>query len=243
MTEKAKNPFRLEIENLIEVEDLPGLLKKTGELHGHHCSYSAYGVVAGLYGITKMGITNTGMEEIVAIVETNNCFADGIQMVTGCSFGNNSLIYRDYGKTAVTLISKRDGKAIRLVLDPEFEDSREQEYPEAFELFHKLVARREQGTPDDFARLMELFAQMSFEELNVPVEKMFRIEEVHVEIPAFAPIFDSVKCAKCGESVMKTRVVEKDGQPYCIPCADESFFELNGSGMSYRGRKGDVAPS
>jgi formylmethanofuran dehydrogenase subunit E len=243
MTEKAKNPFRLEIENLIEVGDLPGLLKKTGELHGHHCSYSAYGVIAGLYGITKMGITNTGMEETVAIVETNNCFADGIQMVTGCSFGNNALIYRDYGKTAVTLISKRDGKAIRLVLDPEFEDSREQEYPEAFELFHKLVARREQGTPDDFARLMELFAQMSFEELKVPVEKMFRIEEVHVEIPAFAPIFDSVKCAKCGESVMKTRVVEKGGQPYCIPCAGESFFELNGSGMLYRGRKGDVAPS
>lgn len=234
MNGKPKNRFRLEIENLIESNDLLGLLEKTGELHGHHCSYSAYGVVAGLYGIKKMGITNTGMEEIVAIVETNNCFADGIQMVTGCSLGNNALIYRDYGKTAVTFIRRRDGKAIRLVLAPEFEDSREQQYPEAIELFNRLVARREQGSPDDFARLMELFDQMSVAELTVPVEEMFRIEEVDIEIPAFAPIFESIKCVKCGENVMKTRVVEKDGQPHCIPCVNEAFFELNGSGILYR---------
>jgi formylmethanofuran dehydrogenase subunit E len=28
---------------------------------------------------------NTGMEELVAIVECNNCFVDGIQVVTGCT--------------------------------------------------------------------------------------------------------------------------------------------------------------
>ena len=57
------------------------------------------------------------MEELIAIVETNNCFSDGVQVVTGCTFGNNGLIYKDLGKTAVT-VAKRDGTAIRIVLDP-----------------------------------------------------------------------------------------------------------------------------
>jgi formylmethanofuran dehydrogenase subunit E len=117
------NPFRTEIERLIKDEDLDSLLRKAGELHGHWCNYLAYGVKAGCYGIKQMGITNTGMEEIIAIVETNNCFSDGIQMVTGCSFGNNSLVYRDLGKTAVT-ITRRDGQALRIALDPDLGESR-----------------------------------------------------------------------------------------------------------------------
>ena len=232
----AKNKFRLEIEGMIESDSLSGLLKKAGELHGHHCNYLAYGIIAGLYGIKKLGITNTGMEEIIAIVETNNCFADGVQMVTGCSFGNNALIYRDYGKTSVT-ISKRDGQAIRLVLNPEFEDSREKEYPEAYEMFNKLVARRERGNPEDYARLMISFAEISAKELNVPAEKMFWIKQEKIEIPSFAPIFESVKCAKCGENVMISKAIKRDGEYYCIPCLNEEFFELNGNGIALR--KGD----
>ncbi|MGC9367657.1 MAG: FmdE family protein [bacterium] len=225
-----KNKFRMEIEQMIDNDDLPGLLKKGGELHGHYCNYLAYGVIAGLYGIKKLKVENTGMEEIIAIVETNNCFADGVQMVTGCSFANNALIYRDYGKTAVT-ITKRDGQATRLVLNPDYEDSREEEYPEAYQLFDKLVVKREPGTPEEYGRFMESFAQMSVEALNVPVNKIFNIFDLKIEIPAYAPIFDTVKCEVCGENLMKTRAVEKDGKFKCIPCSNSSFYELNGSGI------------
>jgi formylmethanofuran dehydrogenase subunit E len=228
-----KNRFRMDIEGMIERNDLEGLLKKAGELHGHFCNYLAYGVIAGLYAIKKLGITNTGMEEIIAIVETNNCFSDGVQMITGCSFGNNALIYRDYGKTAVT-VTKRDGQAVRLVLDPEFEDSREVEYPEAYELFDKLVVKRIQGTAEEFARFMGLFAEMSTREISVPAEKVFRIKEEKIELPAFAPIFDSVKCETCGENVMKSRAIEKDGSYHCIPCSKAEHFEMNGSGIMKR---------
>jgi formylmethanofuran dehydrogenase subunit E len=228
-----KNTFRTEIEEMIDRNDLPGLLKKAGELHGHFCNYLAYGVIGGLYAIKKLGVTNTGMEEIIAIVETNNCFSDGIQMITGCSFGNNALIYRDYGKTAAT-ISRRDGQAIRLVLNPEFEDSREEEYPEAYELFDKLVVKREEGSPEEFGRFMGLFAEMSVRELNVPAEKAFLIKEEKIELPAFAPIFDSVKCEVCGENVMKSRAVERDGKYRCIACSKDEHFELNGSGIMQR---------
>jgi formylmethanofuran dehydrogenase subunit E len=182
------NPFRSEIESLIKEGGLNGLLRKAGELHGHWCNYLTYGVKAGYYAIKEMGVTNTGMEEIIAIVETNNCFSDGVQIVTGCSFGNNSLIYRDWGKTAVT-VSRRDGQAIRIALDPAFEDSRGREYPRAYELFYKIVARREHAEPEEYAEMMQLFSEMSANELSVPFDKMFRITKMTIDIPEYAPIF------------------------------------------------------
>ena len=223
--------LRKQIESLIEKDDLYELLKKSGELHGHYCNFLAYGVIAGWHSFKALDIkNNTGMEEIIAIIETNNCFSDGIQMVTGCTFGNNALIYRDYGKTAVT-ISKRNGKAIRLVLNPFFEDSREKEYPDTYSLFYKLVANREQGSPREYEEMMRLFYEMSVYELKVPVNEMFNIQEITLNIPEYAPIFETVKCSQCGENVMKSRIIKDNGENLCIPCAKAGYFELNGSGI------------
>ena len=225
-----KNEVRQDIEKMVETDDLEGLLKKAGELHGHYCSHLVYGVKAGHHALQFLGSGNIGMEEVITIIETNNCFSDGIQMVTGCTFGNNALIYRDYGKTAAT-VSKRDGKAVRLVLKPSFQESRGNVYPEAMEIFDKLVVQRQEGTPEDYEKMSRLWTDMAFKELTVPIEEMFKIEELHIDIPEFAPMFDSVKCESCGENVMKTRIVEKADKSLCIPCANAGYLELNGSGM------------
>jgi formylmethanofuran dehydrogenase subunit E len=63
--------------------------------------------------VRELGVKSTDMEEVVAIVETNSCFANSVQMVMGCSLGNNALIYLDYGKMAFTL-AKRTGEGIRI---------------------------------------------------------------------------------------------------------------------------------
>ena len=230
--EKGKgNPIRGEIEKLIEAGNLRDLLYKAGELHGHLCSHLAYGVKAGYIAMRELGVKSRGMEEIVAIIETNNCFSDGVQMVTGCSFGNNALVYRDFGKTAVT-VAKRDGTAIRIALNPNFEGSREKEYPEAHELFDKIVAKREKATPEEHKRLMQLFAEMSITELNKQTDELFIIKRLEIVVPEYAPIFDSVKCSICGENVMKTRAVTENGESLCIPCSNRGYFQMDGSGIS-----------
>ena len=63
----------------------------TGALHGHFCPFLAIGVKAAARAVKELGISSTGMEEVVAIVETNNCFSDGVQFVTGCSLGTTLL--------------------------------------------------------------------------------------------------------------------------------------------------------
>ena len=222
--------YREDIEELLKKGDLRGLLKKTGELHGHFCSHSALGVKAAYLAMREFEIVNTGMEEIVAIVETNNCFSDGIQMVTGCSFGNNSLIYTDYGKTAVT-VAKRDGTAIRIALNPIFEESRAERYPEANALFEKLVVRREEPTPEESARLMQLSEEIAVELLDCNDSELFIIERKTITLPEYAPIFASVKCSLCGENVMETRVRMRDGKPICIPCAGDEHYAMKGDGI------------
>jgi len=229
-----RNPLRNEIQRLIEDGNLAGLLNKAGELHGHLCNYLTYGVIAGYIAVHELKVKSTGMEEVVAIVETNNCFSDGVQMVTGCSFGNNALIYRDLGKTAVT-VAKRDGTAIRIALDPDFEDSREEEYPEAYELWNKIVARREKATSEEQARLMQLFAEMSINELSKPADEMFRIKRMKITVPEYAPIFASVRCSICGEKVMETRARLKEGKAVCMGCVGGEHYVLDGRGISAKG--------
>jgi formylmethanofuran dehydrogenase subunit E len=227
--EYKKSKPRSEINVLNRTGDLKELLLKAGELHGHFCSGLSFGVMAGNYALNELGIHSEGMEELLAIIETNNCFSDGIQLVTGCSFGNNSLIYRDYGKTAV-IMTRRKEEGLRLALKPDVWEILDEKYPEAKELFDKVVVNRK-GDEQDTQRFMEVNRKLSFEVLDLDINKLFKIEKVRLDVPAYAPIFDNIICSSCGESIMASRAVKKDDKDFCIPCSGSEFFEMDGSGM------------
>jgi len=227
-TKNGENP-RKDIEEAITSGDLRRLLMMCGMLHGHFCPYSAIGVKAAARAVRGLGVESTGMEETIAIVETNNCFSDGVQLVTGCSFGNNALIYRDYGKTAFTL-AKRTGEAIRIAVkaDSKFLEERE---PEAMALFQKVVKERA-GNKEEEQRLKEMWCELSFKLLEVPDEELFDIRQMRIDVPAYARIFENLKCSICGENVMGPRARSKNGKHVCIPCSGEEFYQLSGDGIS-----------
>ncbi|MFO7929274.1 MAG: FmdE family protein [Candidatus Humimicrobiaceae bacterium] len=223
--------YRQNIDSLIKKDDLEGLLEISAQFHGHICSYSAYGVKAAHYGMKKMGTTNTGMEEIIAIVETNNCFSDGVQAISGCTFGNNSLIFKDLGKTAVTFTQRDEKNGIRISLKEEFKNSRQEVYPEAYKLFEKIVKNREEVSESERDRFFKLFEEMAIKELGIPAVEMFKIEEKMVEVPEFAPIYSSALCKQCGESIMETRARINEGEAICLECSGQQYFVLDGSGI------------
>jgi len=43
--------------------------------------------------------------------------------------------------------------------------------------------------------------------LEMPMKRQEKIE-----IPGFSPIFESVKCAKCGENVMISKAIKRGGE-------------------------------
>ncbi|MBW1990795.1 MAG: TraR/DksA C4-type zinc finger protein [Deltaproteobacteria bacterium] len=222
---------RKAIEAMIRSDDLPGLLRQTEYLHGHLCPYVSLGVKAGHYAMKTLERENIGMEEIIAIVECNNCFTDGIQVVTGCTFGNNSLIFKDLGKTAVTVARREDGQAVRLALRPDYTEQMLSRYPAAGPLFQKVIVDR-QGSPEEIHRFQHLWPAISKKELEVPLEEQFTIRRLSLTLPAYAPIFASQVCSVCGEAVMETRVRLRQGKPLCLTCAGEDYFILTGHGMT-----------
>jgi len=224
------NP-REEIQKKLKEGDLRWLLLKTGELHGHFCPFVALGVKASVIALKRLGTFTEGInEEMVAIVEVNNCFVDGVQMVTGCTLGNNALIYKDLGKNAVTL-TRRNGKGIRVAVLPEYPQRMSEAVPEAKEMFDRFILRRETGTKEEMKRFKEVWEILSFKQLEIPNEKQFKVEEVSVNLPGQAPILPSAICSRCGEAVMETRARIKGGKIVCIACAQDDHFILEGRGM------------
>ncbi|MEM1665835.1 MAG: FmdE family protein [Nitrososphaerota archaeon] len=199
------------------------LIEKAKELHGHICPFLVLGLRASeiamkRLGVRKAGETETVGEEVLAIIECNNCFADGVQVATGCTLGNNCLIYLDVGKNALTLVRRSDWKGVRVYVDGD--KLREKHFKkEALELFEKVVAKRT-GTSEDVEKLRKMWTEIGYAMSNLPEEE-FKIEEVEVKEIERAPIFESVRCEKCGELVMKTRVNFVDGKTVCLTCQGE----------------------
>ncbi len=237
ITEKKTQPApadhpRRAIHELLRRGDRAGLLQQAAQLHGHYCPGLAYGVLAGWAGLRRLGFDNTGMEELLAVVECNNCFVDGIQFVTGCTLGNNALIYKDLGKTAVTIMSRQTGSAVRLALRPRTPPGADAPARdrEAAELFQRLVRERRHD-PAGLSRMRSLFREQSFETVAKPAEEWFDIRNVTPEFPEYAPIVNSEICAVCGEQFMETKRAPGRDAPTCLTCARADCLAVLGRGI------------
>jgi formylmethanofuran dehydrogenase subunit E/tRNA (Thr-GGU) A37 N-methylase len=206
-------------------------------------------------GGSASGPPSDGLEDLLAIVETNNCFADGVQLVTGCSFGNNSLIFEDLGKTAFTL-TRRDGNGVRVISRHESPAYVREAFPE-FDRHYRRVVKERMRDEASVAAFRKSGVERSFGTLNLDFDRMFDVQQVRVKVPEYAPSHESGVCAKCGDSVMATRMVD-DGdastinpdasktdpdtpdstagsRKLCLKCACASYSVLDGHGIRMSG--------
>jgi len=72
--------------------DLAQLLAATAARHSHLCPRQALGVRIGLAGAAALGLDLPRRNKrLLAILETDGCFADGIEVATGCTVGHRTL--------------------------------------------------------------------------------------------------------------------------------------------------------
>jgi len=208
------------------------LLEYARWFHGHVCPYLALGIRASMIAMEELGAkrlshSSSVDESLLAIVEINSCFTDGVQVATGCTLGNNSLIYLDLGKTAVTLVRRGEWEGVRVYADAEA--LRKYYPPEAMMLFNRVVRER-RGTEEERMRLWELWEETAKRMLRLPREE-FKIERIRVAPIEQAPVVGNVRCSKCGELVMETRAVYINEEPFCLRCAGESYRAMVGRGI------------
>lgn len=211
------------------------VINKAREFHGHICPFLVLGLRASEIALSKMNLRKASVsesigEDIIAIVENNSCFADGVQVATGCTLGNNALIYLDTGKTAVSLFRRGEKRGIRVYVDGE-SILNEHLSPEAKELFQKVIVER-RGNKEDVEMLDRFWSEIGLRMADLPEEK-FVIQEVWLESDIEqAPIFPSVKCSVCGEKVWAPKTVSINGRPVCFQCAGREALAVVGRGIS-----------
>jgi len=231
-TGRKKFSPRWDIIRMIKTGDMEGLLMEAGKLHGHFCPGLSMGVMAAAYAMKEIRSYSDGWEDLIAVTETNSCFADGVQFVTGCTFGNNALIFRDIGKSAFTLTG-RDGKGIRIAGKNDSYDHIREKFPDFFNLFNKVVIEKNHSE-EDRAALTKSGIDASFGMLKLDFYSLFKVQKVNIDIPEYAPIHDSIICNKCGENAMASRITEKDNSELCFDCAGEKYYILDGHGIKIK---------
>ncbi len=229
---------RKALEQMIRSGDLEGLLRQAEALHGHRCPFLALGVKAGQYALSYLHNHHhhhehgqgPGTGEVVAVAEGINCFVDGIQVVTGCTLGNNGLILKDLGKTAVTVARRHDGAAVRLAVRGDFREGLFARYPVVEPLFDKVMVARE-ATQEERHRFQHLWEAIARRELEVPLQEQFLVQTLTMAAPETGRSLETVVCSRCGEGVLAVKARLQDSQKLCLACAGESYYFFNGRGI------------
>jgi formylmethanofuran dehydrogenase subunit E len=189
--------------------------KKCEVFHGHKCPGLAIGYRAATTGMAWLNERRSEDEEIVAIVETDACSADAVQVLTGCTFGKGNFIYKDYGKMALTLLSRNSGRGVRIVLKGETA----QPDAEHMALIRKMTSG--QLSPAEKERLQHLHLERIHLILEMPLDELFTIRETTTKLPDKATIELSTPCPECKESVMMSKMEKVDGRLLCRGCKEQ----------------------
>jgi formylmethanofuran dehydrogenase subunit E len=193
---------------ILEREDF----KKCASFHGHICPGLSIGYRAAKEAMNRLSEARSKDEEILAIVETDACSADAIQVLTGCTFGKGNFIYKDYGKMVLTLLSRKTGKGVRVAM-------RQGAFtPDDvhMSLLKKVMAG--EAKDEEKKQFQTLHMKRSCDVLEALAELLFYITAVEMPLPAKAAIEPSEPCALCGEPTMRTKLELSDGQKVCRGC-------------------------
>ena len=175
--------------------------KNCADFHGHICPGLAIGYRAAMAGLEQIREKRSADEELVAIVETDSCSVDAIQVLTGCTFGKGNFVFKDYGKHVFTILGRESGTGVRLSLKEGALDLDERHR----ELMQKIRAGDALDSEQEEFNI--LHRNKTLDILKKPLDEIFTIKPVHTSLPEKARIEPSIPCQGCGEPTMSSRMV------------------------------------
>lgn len=187
---------------------LETILKESASRHHHLCPRQVLGARVGLAGAAALNLSLPRTDKrLLVILETDGCFADGLEVATGCTVGHRTLKVVDYGKVAAVFVDVKTEQAIRVA--PRL-DVREKSWhyapDERRHYFAQLIGY--QQMPDD-----ELLSIQPVQ-LNTPVSQIVSRPGVRVN------------CTVCGEEILNEREVWQGAAALCQPCAGNSYYSV-----------------
>ena len=196
------------------LQDHPDL-KKAVAFHGHLCPGLTIGYRASQAALKYLAAQWAADEELVAIVHTDACGVDALQVMLGCTLGKGNLIYKDFGKQVYIVGNRKTGRAVRVALRPDPDSAS----PHQAKLRNAVFGGT--ATPEEEAEFSQQHQARTQKLLQGSDEELFIIKEIELDLPEKARIFSSVVCRDCGETVMEARARLKEGEPVCLECYQE----------------------
>lgn len=193
------------------MQDIQALLALSSARHAHLCPRQVLGVRIGLAGAAALGLDLPRTDKrLLVIVETDGCFADGIEVATGCTMGHRTLRLADYGKIAATFTDVKNGISIRVA--PRLD----------------VRARAYHYASDEprhyFAQLRGYMVMPDAELLTVQSVALTPAATVIVSRPVIR-----TNCARCGEEIINEREIMRDGELLCYACAHGGYYQASPS--------------
>ena len=182
------------------------LLQQSSARHDHLCPRQVLGVRIGLAGLMTLGLESPiNKSTALIILESDGCFADGIEVSTGATIGHRTLRVNDFGKMAATFADVTTGRVIRI--SPEL----------------NVRDRALLFAPDEPRRY---FAQLQGYQV-MPDTELLRIQEVALN-PTLEELISKplarVTCDYCGEEIINEREVNVNGAVLCRTCANNGYY-------------------
>ena len=199
-----------------KVISLGGDFRKCIEFHGHTCPGLAIGFRAARTLMERLGVKKAPDGELVAIVETDACGADAIQVITGCTFGKGNFIFKKYGKHAFSLMDRSKGKGVRVSLRSDAFKM------DSISLSLSEKVQKDEASTEELAQFRQLQKERTREILEADAESLFKIEEISPDIPPKARIMESRICDFCGELTKKDLLKKVNRKRACIPCGEKN---------------------
>ncbi|MDK2892890.1 FmdE family protein [Methanohalophilus sp.] len=187
------------------------------KFHGHRCPGMPLGLRLAWAAMEKLGVSRAKDGELMALVEIGDahcagCFGDGVQVATGCTFGKGNIKKTYAGKIALTLISTKDNKAVRV-----------HALPELFAKMEKspFIQQRSSGVPA--SKVPTEISQPAINMImSMPDSDFIEVSEVF-DYKVDSPVvqFKRVQCSKCKEMVIEKYARVLDDEIVCRPCLEK----------------------
>lgn len=187
------------------------------KLHGHKCPAMPMGLRAGAIAMNRLGVARSGAKTLLAVVELGDshcahCFGDGVQTITGCTFGKGNIKKLGYGKFGLTLVDKKTGRAVRVVPHGE---AQMQMKRTPFFTEYRMKGIPPTEVPD------EVVDPLIEKVLKGAEDQMFKVSEVFdYEVAAGEEDFASFVCSRCGDMVVERYGRVVGDAKVCIPCQE-----------------------
>jgi formylmethanofuran dehydrogenase subunit E len=198
-------------------------LNRVVNFHGHMCPDLILGGKVCEYAQKLLDGKDEYKNGLSVIAENCTSALDAIQVLLGVTVGNQRLRVMDYGKHNYTILYAKGKRGLRLTM-------RQVNYHDAGE--YKVLLEKvadHQADINDVVQLQKLLDDRSKYLLGLHPEDIFHVEDVNATEQYFEMSDIYLSCCKCGQQVLKTRIVAHQGSNYCMPC-----FQKTNTGSIYR---------